>query len=171
MKKSMLFSLIFLMLFFTACSRAEDGPAKEEEKLHPMPAFVLKDLDGNVVSSDHYKGKVLVINFWATWCGPCISEIPDLNEIYNKYEDKDFDLLAIASQSGDAATLKKHVERLGIEYPVLVGDDVVVRKYQIFAFPTDYIVDREGNIQNRIVGAPPGKKAQVVRMIDELLEE
>ncbi len=173
MKKLMLLSLVFLTVISAACSRAEESTAgkKKEEKVYPMQAFVLKDLDGNEVSSDDLKGKVLLLDFWATWCGPCVSEIPDLNELHNRYKEKDFALLAIATQSGDAATIKKAAERLKTEYRVLVGEDEVARKYQVYAYPTDYLIDRNGNIKNRIIGAPPGKKEQLIKMIDELLEE
>jgi thiol-disulfide isomerase/thioredoxin len=177
--------LIFLILLIAplslpVCSKAsrDRGEAKSTEtaagspgNATPMPAFVLKDLDGKEVKLEDYRGKVLMVNFWATWCGPCISEIPALNEIYRQYKNKGFELLAVASQSGDAAAIRGKVKQLGIKYPVLVGDTDVLEKYHVFAFPTDYIADRKGIIRRQFLGAPPGKKGQITATLDELLAE
>jgi len=166
-------TLIFTMAF-ASCSRGEEKTQTEDPVVpapNPLPVFILKDLNGKEIKSEDYRGKVLMVNFWATWCGPCISEIPDLNEIYALYKDKGFALLGVASQSGSAEEVRRHVERLGIQYPVVMGNDEVLQKYHVFAFPTDYIVDRKGNIRERILGAPPGKKANLVKILDGLLEE
>ncbi len=162
-------STVFLS---TSCSGDEGkGSDKNPAGSPVMPAFVLKDLDGNEVNSDDFRGKVLLLNFWATWCGPCISEIPELNEIYETYKDKGFELLAIASQSGSAETIERFAERMKIEYPVLVGNDDILLKYRVYAFPTDFIVDRNGLVRDHILGAPPGKKERLAVILDRLLSE
>jgi thiol-disulfide isomerase/thioredoxin len=173
MKKGLLLSILITLLAISSCSGGKDGQSSEDDPDNrtPMPAFVLKDLDGNEVNSDDYRGKVLMLNFWAIWCGPCIAEIPDLNEIYETNRDRKFELLAIASQSGNAAAVNGYVERLGIEFPVVMGEDRVLQQYGVFAFPTDFIIDKRGFVREHILGAPPGKKDQLQTIIDKLLEE
>jgi peroxiredoxin len=174
MKRMYRYCLIPVALLLLACSRGSEEPASAsastgsgDERM--MPAFELTDIEGNVVRSDDLRGKVVLVNFWATWCGPCISEIPMLNEVYRTYRDRGFELLGVASQSGDAATIARFAERVGIEYPVLIGTNEVVSQYRIFAFPTDFLIDRDGRIRERIVGAPPGKKERLTGLLDDLL--
>ncbi len=173
MKRGLLLSILITLLAISSCSGGKDGQPSEDDPDNrtPMPVFVLKDLDGNEVKSDDYRGNVLMLNFWAIWCGPCIAEIPELNEIYEKYRDREFELLAVASQSGDAVAVSGYVERLGIEFPVVLGEDGVLRQYGVFAFPTDFIIDKRGFVREHILGAPPGKKVQLQDIIDRLLEE
>jgi peroxiredoxin len=172
MKKLLVLTALLLPLFFVSCSSSSEETTKGEEKGYPqMPPFTLVDIDGNIVSLEDYRGKVVLVNFWATWCGPCIKEIPELNELYHEFKDRDFELLAIAAQSGDAETIREWVQRLRIEYPVLVGDSKVTQKYRVFAFPTDYLADKNGNTRDKIIGAPPGKKERLAKAIEELLEE
>ncbi len=172
MKKILTLTAILLPLLFSNCSSSPEDSAKgESEGPQQMPSFTLTDIDGNVVSLEDYRGKVVLVNFWATWCGPCIKEIPELNELYREYKGSGFELLAVASQSGDAESVREWTERLRIEYPVLVGDQKVLGKYKVFAFPTDYLADKKGYARDKIIGAPPGKKERLARSIEELLAE
>ncbi|HYD84887.1 MAG TPA: TlpA disulfide reductase family protein [Opitutus sp.] len=120
------------------------------------PAWELKDVNGNVVRSDQFKGKVVVVDFWATWCGPCRMEIPGYVELQKKHGDK----LAIIGMSVDQAgpgVVKKFMEKNKVDYTVVMADEDVVSKFGgsegINAIPTTFIIDREGNIRDRKVGA------------------
>ncbi len=116
-----------------------------------MPHFELKDLSGKIVKSSDYKGKVILINFWATWCPPCKREIPDFIELYKKYQKEDFVILGIALDDLKSVTDFKNSYK--INYPVLIGDQDVVRKYgNIRGIPTSFLVGRDGKIKKRYDG-------------------
>jgi len=176
MKRLSRYRPLLAALLILACSRGTEEPAtasaasaEASGDARSMPAFELTDLEGNLMRSDDLRGKVVLVNFWATWCGPCVSEIPMLNGVYRKYRDRGFLLLGVVNQSGDAAAVARFVKRAGIEYPVLIGTDAVARQYEVFAFPTDYLIDREGKIRERIIGAPPGKERQLNALLEDLL--
>jgi thiol-disulfide isomerase/thioredoxin len=125
----------------------------------PAPDFTLDDLTGNKVSLDSYKGKALLINFWATWCGPCKIETPWLVELRNQYAAQGFEVLGISTegddlQSGDKegwakqkVAIAKFVKEEKMPYPVLINGDSLSKPYGgLDAMPTSFYVDRAGNV-------------------------
>ncbi len=120
------------------------------------PAWTLKDVNGKEVSSADFKDKVVVVDFWATWCGPCRVEIPGYVALQKKYGDK----LAIVGISLDAqgpGVVKRFVEKNKVDYTIVMGNDDVVAAFGgeegIQAIPTTFIIDRDGMIRDRKVGA------------------
>jgi peroxiredoxin len=116
--------------------------------------FVLSDMNGSKVSLSSYKGRVILINFWATWCGPCRVEIPSLVDIYSKYKDQGFVVLGV-SVDDPAEQLKPFATELKMNYPVLVGrdrDDFQSAFGNIWAIPTSFLIDRNGNVCRKIMG-------------------
>lgn len=109
------------------------------------PNFTLKSIDGREVSLKDFKGKVVLINFWATWCPPCREELPLFQEVYEKYKDKGFVILAINT---DPENLKGFIEEFGINlsFPILLGDDRILDLYPVRGLPTSFLIDREGRI-------------------------
>lgn len=117
------------------------------------PAWELQDLDGRPVKSTDFKGKVVVLDFWATWCPPCREEIPGFVKLQKKYEAQGLVIVGIALDDGGAATVKKFAQKSGINYPVLMGNDRVSQAFGgIEALPTTFILDREGKIAGRHIG-------------------
>lgn len=121
----------------------------------PAPPFTLEDLSGNKISLANYKGKALLINFWATWCGPCKVETPWLIELRNQYAAQGFEILGIsmddidrddpAKLSGDKKEIAAFVERMHMPYPVLIDGDSISKPYGgLDDLPTTYFVDRNG---------------------------
>lgn len=110
--------------------------------------FVLKDMNGQDVALSRYKGEVIVLDFWATWCAPCRIEIPNFVELYDKYRSRGFVVLGI-SVDDPVSALKPFAVDLGMNYPVLVGadrDDVKNAFGPPVGFPTSFIIDRDGKI-------------------------
>lgn len=133
------------------------------------PDFSLKSVDGKTVKLSDYKGKVVIIDFWATWCPPCRKGIPDLISIQNEFKDK---VVIIGISLDREKTIKDvpgFVKSYGINYPVVYGDDKVVTDYGgIQSIPTAFVIDKNGNIADSHVGLTD--KDTYVNKIKELLK-
>ena len=122
----------------------------------PAPAWTLKDVNGADVKLDQFKGKVVVLDFWATWCGPCRSEIPGYIKLQKKYADDGLVIVGVATGDGGPDVVKSFMQKEGMNYQVVIGDDDVSAAYgSIEAIPTTFIIDRDGRIVDRKVGAEP----------------
>ena len=155
---------VALLLTLSLLAMAAAGWAANK----PAPDFTLKDvLQGQDYSLSQFKGKVVMINFFTFFCGPCREEMPDLNKIYQEYQGKGFQTLGIALSS-DPTQIRFLVKQLGLTYPVLNGTDKVGEAYgNVVVVPTTFIIDKQGNIVNKIEGTR--KKEEFERMIKALL--
>jgi thiol-disulfide isomerase/thioredoxin len=118
----------------------------------PAPDFKLTTLDGKPVTLADSHGKVILLNFWATWCGPCRAEIPDLIELQNKYKDK-LQILGLVVDDDDADAIKEFAEKFGINYPVAIASNDIRFQYGgIAALPTSFVLDSEGRIVQKHEG-------------------
>jgi thiol-disulfide isomerase/thioredoxin len=116
------------------------------------PAFQLNDLEGRAVSLGEAKGKIVLLNFWATWCVPCRAEIPDLVDLQKRYADK-LEIIALATDEDDADEVRRFVMKSGINYRVAMVSDEVRRDYGgIAALPTSFVIDALGRIVQKHVG-------------------
>lgn len=143
----------------TTQPEATDAP---QESQAPIPAldFTLTDQFGNTHTLDQYKGKTILLNFWATWCGPCRSEMPDLQAVYEDYgkNEKDLVVLGVAApnlgQEGSAEDITAFLEENGYTYPTLMNEDAsLFYSYGISSFPTTFMIDKNGNVYGYIMGA------------------
>jgi thiol-disulfide isomerase/thioredoxin len=116
------------------------------------PAFQLNDLDGKSFSLAEAKGKIVLLNFWATWCGPCRAEIPDLVDLQKRYADK-LEIIALATDEDDADQVRRFVLESGINYRVaMISDEVRLAYGGIAALPTSFVIDPQGRIVQKHVG-------------------
>ncbi len=117
------------------------------------PNFVLNDGNGKPVQLSDYRGKVVMLDFWATWCGPCREEIPGYVKLYGKYKDKGLVVLGVSLDSGGWGVVKPFMKEFKIDYPVVIANQQVIANYGgIPAIPTTFIIDQEGNIVDKVVG-------------------
>jgi thiol-disulfide isomerase/thioredoxin len=144
-------------------------PAADDFKPGPAPVWQLKDVDGRVVTSDQFKHKILVLDFWATWCGPCRSEIPGYVALQKKYAADGLAIMGVSLDRAGPEVVKKFVTNEKINYQIVMGDDRIVDALGgVEAIPTTFIVDRNGTVRYRKVGAMPvGEFEKVLKLILE----
>lgn len=120
------------------------------------PDFALKDYDGNVVKLSDYKGKVVLLDFWATWCGPCKMEIPGFIKLQQKYRDKGLTIIGISLDQPGWQVVKPFMDEYGINYPIVLGDRNVVMAYGgITGIPTTFVINQQGEVVDKVVGYRP----------------
>jgi len=144
-----------LALLLASCSRPSSLPSelKSEGQRKPAPNFSLKDADGNAVNLTDYRGKVVLVNFWATWCGPCEAEIPWFIEFEKKYKDKGFAVLGVSMDDDGWKSVRPYVASHKINYRVMIGSEVVSQQFgEIESLPTSFVLDREGRIASNHIG-------------------
>ena len=122
-----------------------------------MPSFVLSNaMDGAPVSSADYDGKTLLITFFATWCPPCIQEIPTLMKLQQQFSNDIFSVVGLSVDEGGADVVAKLVKKRSINYPVLMADDVTARNFGgVVGIPTTFLVNKEGNVVKKYPGYVP----------------
>jgi peroxiredoxin len=126
----------------------------EIEKLTLAPEFTLQDLNGGKVPSSAFKGKVVLLNFWATWCPPCIDELPSLNSLYNDkaLKAKGLEVIAVCTEPS-RRDVKDLLREKGLGLRVLMDDKKsVARQFRVFSLPTTFLIDRQGNIVEKFYG-------------------
>ena len=118
----------------------------------PVEDFHLTDLDGKIQSLSQYRGKVVLLNFWATWCKPCTTEMPAMQACYDKLRDKGFVVLAV-NELEDDAKVREHIKQYGHTFPVLMDrDNKVANQFGVFGLPVSVFIDEQGRVQEYIKG-------------------
>lgn len=163
------FIAIIVILFIVNNTR-DDAPETSNSQIYPpssvdekiqMPEsrkpafdFALNSLDGKKVKLSDYKGKIVIVDFWATWCAPCRKGIPDLIELQNEF--KDIQVIGISVDQNPMEVVPDFVKEFKINYPILLSDSNVLQQYGgIEAIPTSFVVSKDGKIINKYVGLYP----------------
>jgi len=142
--------LVAAVVMVLVVGGAACAQAKTEAEAVPAPEFSLQDLQGNALSLASYKGKVLILNFWATWCPPCRREIPDFIEAYKALKDKGLEILGVSVDELSAETLRDWTQKAGMNYPVAMATAKIIADYQPGEYiPATIVIDRSGRIRYR----------------------
>lgn len=133
------------------------------------PDFMLKDLNGRTVSLASLRGKVILLNFWATWCPPCKAEMPSMNRLYNEIKAKGFEVIAVSTDNA-LSPVKEFLAKNRLDFTVLLDEKKTVsRAYKVFSMPTTFLIDRNGFIVEKYYGEYEWTEPEVRSRIDKLL--
>ena len=159
-------------LLLTSCNELDPAPVskvKPNSTRKAAPEFALKDADGKTVTLADYKGKVVLLNFWATWCGPCKIEIPWFADFEQKYKDRGFAVLGVAMDEEGWEVIKPYLAQSKVNYRVILGNDTVAGLYGgVESLPTTFVLDQNGKIASTHVGLV--SKSDYENEIMQLLE-
>jgi peroxiredoxin len=135
-----------------AAARSERPPAPQVD--FAAPDFSLETLDGEMVNLSDLRGQVVLVNFWATWCPPCRAEMPAIQQVYDRYRDRGFTVLAVDMQESEAE-VTAFAEEMDLSFPILIdGNGRVFSRYRVKALPSTFFVDQAGIIREITIGGP-----------------
>jgi peroxiredoxin len=156
--------ILTIILFLTVCF---SSPAFSAEK---AADFTLPDINGKKVNLSEFRGKVVLLNFWATWCGPCRAEMPSLNNLYNEFKDKGFVVLAVSVDASEKP-VKSFEKELKLSFPVLMDKNKAVSfdEYGVLGLPTTFLIDKNGVMIEKIMGEREWDSPQMKEKILKLL--
>ena len=162
-------ALVLLCLAITACTRGKGSQTSTAGGM--APDFSAKDLSGNEVRLSGFAGKVVLLEFFATWCPPCRASIPTLVTLQNRYRDKGLTILAVSVDEGEnlPATLASFSKEQGINYTVLLGNQEVTGAYQVSGIPVAFLIDKTGKISATHMGALEDSGNEMSAAIEKLL--
>jgi len=156
------FALVVWIALFAASCRATGQ----------LPEFELAKVTGGTLKSSDLKGKVVIVDFWATWCLPCKVEVPNFNALADSMADRGVAVVGITLESGSLEDVAPFIEELDIKYPIVMGTDEVQRGFGgVFGFPTTFVVDQDWRVHKKYFGALANKKELLEQDIAYLLGE
>src|SRR5438128_4619086 len=151
---------LICILFVTAAGQQPDS----------VPQFSLSQLDGRTLRSEELKDKIVVLDFWATWCENCVSEIPEFNKLEKGYSSRGVKVIGLAVQSGWASDIQKFVRQYNMRYTVLVGNDDTVSDFGVISFPNTYVIGPGWKLDRKYSCVSETKSADLRRDIETLLK-
>jgi len=162
-------AILFSAALFISAHNVETVYADPTDNSEKAPDFELDDMRGTKHRLSDYHGKVVLINFWATWCRECVAEIPSLNGLYAKFKDKGVVVLGV-SIDRDNDDIRKSLKKVPVAYPVLVDRDseVFSEKYTLIGLPTTVVIDRNGYIADKLIGGSDFGSAAFMKKIEIL---
>ena len=137
----------------------------------PAPDFRLPGLDGKMVSLSEHRGKVVLVNIWATWCPPCVDEMPSMEKLYQQFKGKDFEILAVSVDASGAETVIPFMKKHNLTFPALVDTQGAIRNtYKTTGVPESFIINRQGLLVKKIIGPLDWASPEVLGFFRELIQ-
>ncbi len=159
---------VFLTLMLVLLTAGSAGAAAVSG---PAPDFTLKSRDGSNIKLSELRGQVVMVNFWASWCGPCRQEMPLLDQLYQRYQPMGFTLLGVNVEE-DSAAADRVLKEIPVTFPILYDSkNSVSESYQVRAMPSTVLIDRDGNIRYLHKGYQPGYEEDYQQQIRQLVRE
>jgi peroxiredoxin len=169
MKRLVLISFLLFIVTLTACSRKESTQPALEGK--PAPDFTVRDLDGHETRLSDLKGKVALVNFWATWCPPCREEVPSMAGLNRLMAGKPFRMMAISIDEGGKEAVEAFFKQSGTELPAFLDTNGTIGKmYGITGVPETFVIDRKGVIIKKVIGPLDWTAPEVVKFLNEAMQ-
>ena len=136
------------------------------------PDFTLRNLNGNLEGLSEFKDQVVVLNFWATWCAPCLEEMPAFEKLYRRYRSQGLTVIAVSLDKGETSKVAKFVDEHSLTFPVLLDlDGIAERIYPSFTIPFTYVIDKKGRIAARVDGAKNWSSNETFAALDILIKK
>lgn len=176
MKKYLLLFFLFSLILYLSCQLS----VKEKTPIQ-APDFTLEDIHGNMVSLKDFEGKVILLDFWATWCAPCVKEMPLLQDLYEAHKDNGLEIIGISIDQQGAAIVRPFLEDLGVSFTNLIYTEEVTRSYgegnpdilkiygPLQGIPSTFFINRKGEIIQKYVGEVPRRilEAHIAKLLNE----
>jgi peroxiredoxin len=139
----------------------------------PAPDFILPGLDGKTARLTDYKGKVVLLNVWATWCPSCVEEMPSMEELYNGLKGEDFEIMAVSIDESGAKAVVPLIQQFKLSFPVLVdpGGKIIKHLYRTTGIPESFVIDKEGNIQQIVIGPTDWATLEAIHFFRYLIQK
>jgi len=162
--------LILIILTFLFLTAGAPSPWGIDELIGKRaPEFTLKDLNDKTVSLSSLRGKVVLINFWATWCPPCRAEMSSLNNLHKEYKNNGFSVIAVSSDRS-ISSVRDFLSKKPVDLPVLMdSDSKVSRQFKVFSLPTSFLLDKNGVIVQKFLGEEEWDSPEMKKKIKEML--
>lgn len=165
------------LLILRLQSPSPENPQPEANKFKPQegylaPRFSLRNLKGNLEGLDDHSGKVIIVNFWATWCVPCVKEMPSFENLYRRYRSQGLTLLAVSLDKGDPTKVQEFADKHKLSFPILLDTEGIAEKlYPSFSIPFTYVIDKQGRVVARVDGAKNWESSETFEAVEHLLKQ